>query len=135
MSDIEVEDRLRAALTELTDTTPPANPELPTLVALTDGIRSDRSPTESSTTETLSKPSVATQAPQRAAWLDVKLLAVVACIVIIIAGIFFVDRRLGHDRPSPTAHTTVPAPPGSVIVPNFVGTGWPSVAPTLAITT
>jgi hypothetical protein len=117
MNETEVEDRLRAALAELADSTPLANPEPPSHDAYTDRTRTYRSSSEEATEETLLRPAAAAQATGRAAWLDAKLLIVVGCAVLVAVGIFFVGRQLSH-QPSP-AHT--------VTVPDFVGAGLPSV--------
>ena len=117
MNDTEVEDRLRAALAELADSTPLANPEPPSHDAYSDRTGTYRSSSESGTEETFLRPAAA-QATGRAAWFDAKLLIVVGCVVFVVVGIFFVGRQLSHGQPSP-AHT--------VTVPDFVGTGLPSV--------
>ena len=117
MSDTEVEDRLRAALAELADSTPLANPEHPTFDASSDTIGTDRISSEPATDDASLRPAAA-QAAGRAAWLDAKLLIVAGCVVLVAVGIFFVGRQLSHTPPSPT-HT--------VTVPDFVGAGLPSV--------
>jgi hypothetical protein len=120
MTHTEAEDRLRAALAELSGSTPLANPEPPAFVAPSERTGIDRVSSESATEETSLRPIATTQATARAAWLDARLLVVVCCVVLIVAGIFFVGRQLSHGPPSPT-HT--------VRIPNFVGAGLPSVAP------
>jgi len=122
MTDSEMEVRLRAALSELAEATPLENPDAPRLGGFSDGVHCDRPPADRAAGSVPSISGASRQPTGRAAWLDIKVLALVACVVIIALGIFSVS-QISHGRSSLTTHTTVPAPFGSVTVPDFVGQG------------
>ena len=122
MNDVEVESRLKDALGELAEATPLANPDRPR--SGHEGL--GRSPADPTGSTDQLVPSASGPATRRAPWLDVKVLALAACVVIIAVGIFFVGRQIAHGRSSPTTRTTVPVS-RTVTVPNFVGAGLPSL--------
>jgi hypothetical protein len=111
MMDSTIEERLRAAIEELTVATPLLHPDAPASDHLPSRTGAVQVSTESDTDSALSVEDTTTDPTSRAPWLDVKVLALVVSVLLLVAGAFLLNHLLSSHQSVPSTHTTVTTTP------------------------